>query len=397
MESKILYEFEYITRDGKEAYLALFNDSLKLHISPEVYVYDLEGRPVFIYYNNVLYERGLSNEFVAKKWTSFTPPKRYLARVKDIGLKKRVVEYAHMRIKEVLSLSPPSEFTPILRKILYMNFDRLDEEGRRFYQIYKPISILPPDQYLALVLQPVEGCPYNKCSFCTFYRDRKFRFKTIDEFRKHVKYVINFVGKGILMRRKIFLADANALVTPMNMLKKYISIIYEYIPNIYISGLYSFMDYFTVRKDLDDFKWLRGMGLKMVYIGLETGDESLLKILNKPGPPEKAVEAVNLLKRAGIDVGVIVLIGAGGKKYFDRHVDNTIKILNEMYLDDRDIIYFSKLKVSESSEYYKISSKYGLGYLSDDEMEDQIRRIKDGLRHSRKPIQAIYDIDEFIY
>ena len=385
------------TVDDRRGDIYLFHDSLKIHISPEVYVFDLDGRPIFIYYKNILYERGLSNEFVAKKWISFNPPRRHLERVKDISFKREIIEFSHKRVREVLDSNPPQEIKNVLFKVLEYSYERLEEEARRFYQIYKPISILPPDQYLALVLQPVEGCPYNKCSFCTFYRDRKFRYKTIEEFRKHVKEVIDFIGRGILIRRRIFLADANALVAPMKLLKQYINIIYEYIPRDEVAGLYSFMDYFTFKKDLDDFTWLRENGLRMVYIGLETGNNELLKILNKPGPSERAIDVVSLLKEAGVNVGVIILIGAGGSKFYEKHVKDTIKILNKMPLDDQDIIYFSKLKTSPNSEYMKLIKEYGLDNLDDEEMDQQIMDIRSGLTHDKMPITAIYDIDEFVY
>jgi len=388
------YDFEI---DGERGSVNLFQDSLKIHISPEVYVFDLEGRPIFVYYDGILYERGLSNEFVAKKWIDFNPPRRYLERVRDPEKKRRIVERAHRPVKYLLNFSLPYKIRGILEKIIAYDYMKLEQESKIFYRIYKPISILPPDQYLALVLQPVEGCPYNKCSFCTFYRDRRFRYKSIEEFRKHVENVLTFIGKGILIRRRIFLADANALVAPISLLKQYISIIYEYIPREDIAGIHSFMDYFTVRKDVDDFIWLKNNGLRMVYIGLETGNPELLKILNKPGPPERAIEIVKKLKEAGVNVGVIVLIGAGGESFYNYHVRDTIKVLNEMPLDSGDIIYFSKLKVSPGSEYMRLSMKFGLKELSEYDMDRQIIEVRKGIRHSDKPIMAIYDIDEFVY
>jgi radical SAM superfamily enzyme YgiQ (UPF0313 family) len=69
-------------------------------------------------------------------------------------------------------------FRAWLSHIAGWNWDRLEGEAGPFRNsIYKPVSILPPDQYLALVVQATEGCSYNECSFCTFYRDRPFRIK----------------------------------------------------------------------------------------------------------------------------------------------------------------------------------------------------------------------------
>ena len=65
-----------------------------------------------------------------------------------------------------------------LARITAWSPSRLAEDAARFRQIYKPVSILPPDQYLSIVLQATEGCSYNRCTFCTFYRDRPFRIKS---------------------------------------------------------------------------------------------------------------------------------------------------------------------------------------------------------------------------
>ncbi|HIE36883.1 TPA: radical SAM protein [Candidatus Geothermarchaeota archaeon] len=383
--------------DGISSTISIFRDSIKFTFGDEVYVFDLEARPIFMYFNDMLYERGLSGEIIEKKWISLNPPKRFLRRVIDKGEKRDILKYTFNRVGEILDILGVKGLYGLEDRL---NIDRiweLESEEERFRRIYRPISILPPDQYLSLVFQPLEGCPYNKCSFCTFYRDRDFRYKTADEFREHVKEVIEFLGKSILIRRRIFLADANALFADTEQLLEYIKIIREYIDRGSIEGFYSFSDYFTVYKTVYELKTLRSEGYKRVYIGLESGSDDVLKILSKPGPAERSLELVKRLKEAGITVGIIILIGAGGREYYDEHVMKTIKILNAMPLDKRDIIYYSKLKIHSDSEYYKISREYGLTELDDEEMNMQIDDIRRGLKHIEKPIQAIYDIDETIY
>ncbi len=369
----------------------------RLTYGEEVYVFDLEGRPVFMYFDRQLYERGLSGEIVAKKWISVTPPRRHLVRIRDRDVKERILRHSFERVRWMLEETGFDHPDPVVKRVYRGDIQRLWMEESVFRRIYRPISILPPDQYLSLVFQPLEGCPYNKCSFCTFYRDREFRFKGLEEFRRHVEEVVNFLGRGISMRHRIFLADANTLFADTRLLRSYIETVLDYIPRHDIEGFYSFSDYFTVYKTEEELGMLRNLGYKRVYIGLETGDPEVLRILSKPGPPERSVNLVKRLKAAGINVGVIILIGAGGREYYRQHVENTVKILNSMPLDRRDIIYFSKLKVREGSEYQRIAEEMGLTSLSDEEMDRQIEEIKQGLRHVEPPIQAIYDIDETIY
>ncbi len=381
--------------DGLYATLSIFTDSIKLTHGDEVYVYDLEGRPIFMYMDYMLYERGLSGEIVEKKWLSFKPPRRHIRRILDGRERRAILERALEKSRyliERLDWAGDGLDTEIGPGIL----DKLSREESRFKQIYKPISILPPDQYLSLVFQPLEGCPYNKCSFCTFYRDREFRFKDVEEFRRHVRDVVKLLGRGLLLRRKIFLADANALFADTELLTEYIGVIRSFMPWGY-EGIYSFSDYFTVYKSEEELLHLRNLGYRRVYIGLESGDDEVLKILSKPGPAVRSVELVRRLKKAGIDVGVIILIGAGGREYYRRHVENTVKIVNMMPLDNRDIIYFSKLKVRPGSEYYFLAREHGITDLTEEEMDMQIAEIQRGLSHSSRPVYAIYDIDETIY
>jgi len=383
--------------DGGEITIVLSPCCFRLTYGDEVYVYDLEGRPVFMYFDHQLYERGLSGEIVAKKWISVNPPRRHLERITDRDLKEEILRHSFERVRWMLDETGFNHPDRVVEAVYKGDTQRLKREEEIFRRIYRPISILPPDQYLSLVFQPLEGCPYNKCSFCTFYRDREFRFKGLEEFRRHVEAVVNFLGRGISMRRRVFLADANTLYADTQLLRSYVETVLDYIPRDGLDGFYSFSDYFTVYKTVEELRMLRSLGYRRVYIGLETGDPEVLRILSKPGPPERSIELVRRLKKAGISVGIIILIGAGGEEYYRQHVENTIRILNSMPLDRRDIIYFSKLKVREGSEYQRIAEEMGLTGLSEEEMDRQIEEIKRGISHREAPIQAIYDIDETIY
>lgn len=73
-----------------------------------------------------------------------------------------------------------------LNKVLLWNYDRLESDRERFLSVYSPVSILPPDQYLSLVLQATEGCHWNRCTFCDFYSQTRFQIKSEEEFASHI-------------------------------------------------------------------------------------------------------------------------------------------------------------------------------------------------------------------
>ena len=277
----------------------------------------------------------------------------------------------------------------------------LQADAGRFAEIYRPVSILPPDQYLALVVQATEGCSYNRCTFCDFYRDRPFRVKSADELRAHIAAVQAFFGPALGLRKSLFLADANALVVPMPRLRAWLDVIAEARILSVDAGIFSFMDAFDVqRKTADAWAELAARGLRRVYIGMETGDDGLLRWLRKPGTAADVSDAVSLLKRAGIAVSVIIMTGVGGERYAEAHVCGTITALNAMPLGAGDIVYFSPFVAQPGSEYGSLAATEHVRPLSDTAIAAQEVAIRAALRpHDplHPPQVSRYDIREFIY
>ncbi len=289
-----------------------------------------------------------------------------------------------------------------------------EEFKRKFLSIYKPVSILPPDQYMALVLQATEGCSHNRCTFCSFYRDRSFRIKTLPEFRRHVAQVKEFMRPAMQMRRTIFLADANAIVIPERLLVPMLDLVnasFEIAPAgenavLYklshpeaFDGVYAFVDAFTTRyKTVDDFSKLATRNLRRVYMGLETGHDQLLQWLCKAGTSADAIDAVRKIKGGGVSVGVIVMIGIGGRRFAQQHVADTVRAVNSMGLDQNDLVYFSEFIDTLGSDYGRIAARDGVEPLTRQEMRIQMESIRAGLSFpGLAPPMSVYDIHEVVY
>ncbi|MEW5718087.1 MAG: radical SAM protein, partial [Chloroflexota bacterium] len=283
-------------------------------------------------------------------------------------------------------------------------------------------------QYLALVLQATEGCSYNQCAFCGFYRDRKFHVKSVGEFQKHIRDVRAFFGGGICLRKSIFLADANALIIPQaQLLPLFDAINAEFaIPPlhperngaqskgagdalkewkaqhpIYFDGVYSFIDAFSTRRKIArDFAELGARGLRRVYVGLESGDKELLTFLGKPSSPEDVARLVADVKAGGVAVGIIILVGAGGDKYAAQHVRRTVAVVNALPLDQNDLIYFSELVDHPRAEHSALLHDANIRPLTIGEIEHQMTLMRAGFQFhdfDRAPKVSYYDIREFIY
>jgi hypothetical protein len=374
------------------------------------YSFDADGRFLMGFINGLNYYRGLENVIMMKY---FTEERRKVRRALATDEKHALLADVLARVAAIRAHLPPDMPQRIchwLDAILTWDFARLEAERERFNAIYKPITILPPDHYFAVVLQAAEGCSWNECTFCDFYRDRRFRIKSPAEFRQHVQQVKQFFGKAIALRKSLFLADANALIIPQARLLDLLQIIHEEFPidvsrrgyggDYALQGIYSFLDIFGAeKKTRQQYEELRDYGVRRIYIGLETGDDALFALLNKPGSPHECVEAVETIKAAGIDVGVIILAGAGGDRYYQQHVRNSIAAITHMPLDSGDIVYLSPLVVREEDAYAQQARALGLRILTPDEVMIQVDIIKAELKMSRpdRPRVTLYNIEEFLY
>lgn len=281
---------------------------------------------------------------------------------------------------------------------------RWQADAAAFARVYSPISILPPDQYGSLVLQATLGCSYNRCTFCSFYRDRAFRIRCPEEFQRHVSAVQELVGEGITNFSQIFLADANALVVPQRLLVPIMEIARQALPQEANPGIYSFLDVFGgLHKKAADFAELGALGLQMVYLGIESGSRDLLRFLNKPGGPVETAAVVRAIKEGGVAVGLIFLVGAGGRPFRDRHLTDTLKLLAGLPLDSRDLIYLSPFVEEDDSKYAEVAREEGVEPLNENEILTEVRRLWKGIQDIKWPAGrgdprvTLYDIREFIY
>ncbi len=425
---------EFTTPDGlrllvnsrREAISILVNDDLALN-------FDWEGRLTGAWIEKRNYRRSLDNRVIEKaegprpglsyrvrRELDRDESKRFLGRVYDtLSGYRAAINDPRVQITNGASANDVETVIAALDRVLKCNLERLEEDRRLFQQIYKPISILPPDQYLALVLQATEGCSYNRCAFCGFYRDRSFAIKDPKQFKEHIALVRSFFGKAINLRKSIFLADANALMIPQERLLPLFEMInaefaidppgmdglelkaWRTNHPIHFSGIYSFIDAFTGRhKSVKDYIALGALGLRRVYVGLESGDAALLEMLGKPNTPDDVVSLVERVKKAGVAVGLVILAGAGGHQYADQHVRHTADLINSMPLDENDLIYFSELVDYAGSDYSALAFRENLQPLTIDEIEEQMAQMRAAFHFppgKRPPQVSYYDIREFIY
>jgi hypothetical protein len=367
------------------------------------YSFDREGRLLGAFRNGINYRRGLRGDVLMKHATA---PRRKIRQMLSTAERRRLIAAVLDHVAAIHDQARPQQHVavhPWLDRALAWDVERLEAERAAFHTIYKPISILPPDQYLALVLQAAEGCSWNRCSFCTLYQDRPFRIKTADALRRHIQQIKAFVGQAIGMRKSIFLGDANAMIIPQARLRELLNVVHEEFaigPPNGMKGIYAFLDIFGAeQKSAADYRELHDAQVRRIYIGLESGDAEVFHLLNKPGSPAACIEAVHAIKAAGINVGIILLAGAGGAHLARQHVAHSLATLRAMGLGMGDIVYISPLIVPETSPYSLQLHAAGGAALDASAINVQLETIKTGARAmcTQGAKVALYHLEEFIY
>ncbi len=355
------------------------NDGLiKISDNNEILVADTDGRMLYYSYDNATYRRTLQNVFLK---TYFEKNKRIVYQLNE-NESRYIVKRFYEKAKNVL-------FKDNIEKDFY---EYLKYDAEKMKEIYKSnIPIVPPDQYFSIYVKITNGCSWNKCLFCDLYKNQKYSVIDFNSLKKEIHEINNYFGESIKSRKSVFIGDANAININNNLLIEYI----KYIHEMYNLDIYSFMDVFITNKTkkLNDFIQMRDNGIKRLYIGLESGNVNVLKLLNKNIDVNNAINFISTIKSSGIDVGIIILAGAGGIKNYNNHVNDTVNFIEKLNLDKKDIIYLSRL--IEHDEYQRKLNLNGIAGLTSDEMEEQVFEFKKLLNTNAKI--AEYNIIEALY
>jgi hypothetical protein len=370
---------------------------------------DLAGRLYSYFRNGVMSRRALNGRLIQKWHDDEVANRRWLEPAEASTVVDEAATFVGGGLEAMdspgwkwVGEAPDPARLHELRRLLGLSvaFDAATAEidAARFDEVYDPVGILPPDHYLSLVLQATQGCSFDSCAFCDLY-DRPFRVRTPDEFRSHIEAVRNYFGPGLSLRdRSVFLGAANALAVPMQRLVAFFEEIQRGLgwPS---RGVHSFVDGFTgERKTASDYRTLARLGLKRVYVGLESGHDPLLELVSKPARAAQVVETVSRVREAGVHVGVIVIVGLGGDRFSEGHVTDTIRTLNAMDLGHGDLVFLSDMVPIPGTAYPRLAAEHEMRALDPGELREERRRILSGLVfRGVAPRVAGYDIREFIY
>jgi radical SAM superfamily enzyme YgiQ (UPF0313 family) len=185
--------------------------------------------------------------------------------------------------------------------------------------------IRPPYEANSVYLQITSGCSHNACKFCTYYKDVPFRVSPLEEIREDLQ---ELKDTGYSFPR-IWLQGADPFLLTYDKLKAVADLIHEYLPFVKSIGGYGRVDS-VKNKTVEQIKSLKAMGYDKLVFGIESGDDAVLKRMNKGYEAKDIVEQLGKLTQAGMDYAVIFLSGLGGHGYGLSHAIKTAEVLNHL-------------------------------------------------------------------
>lgn len=235
----------------------------------------------------------------------------------------------------------------------------------------------PPSEAESLILPVTDGCSWNRCTFCEMYTapQKKFRARTEGEVLESIRLTGQRYGDQV---RRVFLADGDALVLPTRRLLSILEAIRTHLPAVRRISSYCLPRNLR-KKSQQEIDELAAAGLKMVYVGAESGDDQVLAAVNKGESFETTRESLDKLGQAGITRSVMILNGLGGKALSGQHADNSARLINATQPE-----YLATLVVSFPQGEQRLRAGFpGWAPLSQHELFVETERLLAGLELQR--------------
>jgi radical SAM superfamily enzyme YgiQ (UPF0313 family) len=230
----------------------------------------------------------------------------------------------------------------------------------------------PPSEAYSLLLRVTRGCPWNRCLFCSMYKDIPFERRTLEEIKEDIEGAAQLYGGSA---RTAFIGDSNSLVIKTDLFCDVLRNLYASFPQL--ERVTSYARAKTIaKKDLDDLKELRKAGLTRLHVGLESGDAETLAFIQKGATPEEQIEAGLKAKEAGFELSLYILLGIGGMQRWKEHADGTASVLNKI---DPHFIRVRNLVPQPGSPLYEMKQRGEFAVCPPGLILEEERRIIEGL------------------
>jgi radical SAM superfamily enzyme YgiQ (UPF0313 family) len=190
---------------------------------------------------------------------------------------------------------------------------------------YREPLFRPPAEAESLIFQVAYGCPHNTCRFCGMYKTVKYQLRNESEVLAEIREAGKLYGDS----RRIFLADGDVMAMPFDRLMRILNELNAIFPrlariNLYANGSSILM------KTPEQLRTMRERKVHTLYMGLESGSQTVLDLFGKTERVEDMIAAVQTAQKCGFRLSVMILLGLGGRNYREEHISGTVRALNRM-------------------------------------------------------------------
>jgi len=230
----------------------------------------------------------------------------------------------------------------------------------------------PPSEGNNLIIQATLGCSFNRCSFCSMYRSKNYQAREIDA----VKADIQRAARQWPHAHRVFLADGDALTLATKHLLQILDELQQALPKLARVSCYA-TPANLLRKTESELRQLREQKLSLVYLGIESGSNRILKKITKGASQKGIAEALIKADQCGLKVSGTVILGLGGQQFWQEHIDGTLELLNQA-----PISYLSTLQLYlEAQQEAEFLAKFGEKFVTsnDDSILNELARLVAGI------------------
>ena len=262
---------------------------------------------------------------------------------------------------------------------------------------YEGMIIRPPSEAHSILLQVTLGCSHNKCTFCGTFNEKRFNIKKDDVIFKDIEFARQYCRR----QNKLFICDGDAMIVPQKRLVAILKQIKDRLPWVERVGVYANTKSIGMKTD-EQLKELYDLGIKIAYMGLESGDDQILKRIRKGADATKMIKMGKRLKQAGMKLSITVIVGIGGRADSRRHARETGRVLSAI---DPDFVGALSLMLTPGTELHDQYERGEFDLINPEEMLEELgvmianTQLSNGLFHANHasnylPIRAKFPEDK---
>ena len=196
--------------------------------------------------------------------------------------------------------------------------------------IYEGPIYRPPSEADSLLIQATVGCPHNKCSFCMIYKKGPpYRVRSFEEISIDIEEASRTYGARV---KTLFFPAGNTIAMPTSTLASICKLARNKFPHLEMITVYGSSQYIA-KKGPEELRSLKEAGLTRIHVGLESGDDEVLRMVKKGTTGSEQIRAGLYVKEAGLELSEYVILGLGGREHSEQHALATAKALNAIEPD----------------------------------------------------------------